>query len=434
MIVCRECGTENADDDQFCGGCPAFLEWTGERVDDGRPVEDDDVDDDADRAGLVTRIKHAITGDDLPPPEGTHTLAPPTGDPALGPPDASTDHDAGRDADHSDDRAAALVARTPQDAVERIDGKRTEKDNATGARTPEAQLPKAAKVRPKVKRQPPSRKINPGDLICGQCGEGNDPERKYCRRCGNSLVEAVVAKRPWYKRWLPSKQNKKEMAAGERPSGRGSTGRRGTGESARLAKGKALGRWADARRILAILAVVGIGAGFVLPSARTWIFDTAESGYSRVRRVVSPTYTNIPVDPDRITASSDRPDGPAEAVADGNTLTYWVAQRPDRDPSVTVTFVEPTDVAHVLIHPGQQEDGGKVVRPDPRPREVLFRVIDESGTVTEVDASVEDEDGFQTIDIGIDDVASVETVVVNCFPDPVVIVCPITELEFQSKD
>ncbi len=32
MIVCKKCGTQNAEVDSFCGSCGAFLEWTGERV------------------------------------------------------------------------------------------------------------------------------------------------------------------------------------------------------------------------------------------------------------------------------------------------------------------------------------------------------------------------------------------------------------------
>jgi hypothetical protein len=65
---------------------------------------------------------------------------------------------------------------------------------------------------------------------------------------------------------------------------------------------------------------------------------------------------------------------------------------------------------------------------------MLFRVTDDTGTITEVEASIADEDGFQTVDLDVDAAVSVETVVVNCFPDPVLTICPVTELEFQSKD
>ena len=101
---------------------------------------------------------------------------------------------------------------------------------------------------------------------------------------------------------------------------------------------------------------------------------------------------------------------------------------------MSVGFVEPTDVEHVLVHPGQQEDGGKVVRPDPRPCELLFRLTARRRHDHRGDSpTLEDKDGYQKVKLETDDVASVETVVVNCFPDPVVTVCPITELEFQKK-
>jgi ribosomal protein L40E len=425
MIVCRDCGTQNADDDIFCGGCPGFLEHTGEHIDDGLP-EFIEEEPDEEREGLVTRIKHAIVGDDLPPPSGAAVDAP---DRAV--PDAPDAPELDEDAR----RAAALVAK-PVEGQKRTEPSKRESRSSSDSKSepkamaPTAQVPQAAKPRPKVKKQAPSRTINPGDLICGRCGEGNPDTRKFCRRCGETLVEAVVAKRPWYKRLIPQRK-KKELKAGERPDR--SSGR-AAGTKARLFRGKVLGRLADSRRILALLAIAGIGVSFAIPSARSSIMDGGSGLFGRARRIVSPTYSNIPIDPVRVSASSGTVGGEALNVADSNTLTFWLADADDPEASVTVVFVETTDVAHVLVHPGQQEDGGKVVRPDPRPREMLFRVTDDTGTITEVEASIDDEDGFQTVDLNVDAAVSVETVVVNCFPDPVLTICPVTELEFQSKD
>ncbi|MGH9133246.1 MAG: hypothetical protein ACRDZZ_04860, partial [Ilumatobacteraceae bacterium] len=159
----------------------------------------------------------------------------------------------------------------------------------------------------------------------------------------------------------------------------------------------------------------------------------ASAGFNKVKRTISPEYTNIAVDPARITASGEIAGGEAVNVADGNTLTFWSAPPEGAPASVSVVFVETTALEHVLVHPGQQEDGGKVVRPDPRPRELLFRLTLADGTITEITTTLDDTDGYQKIELGGDDVTSVETVVVNCFPDPVVTVCPITELEFQRK-
>ena len=40
MIVCKQCGHQNEDDDLFCGNCPAFLEYSGERIGGPEPVLD----------------------------------------------------------------------------------------------------------------------------------------------------------------------------------------------------------------------------------------------------------------------------------------------------------------------------------------------------------------------------------------------------------
>ncbi len=424
MIVCKQCGHQNEDDDLFCGNCPAFLEYSGERIGGPEPVLEEAAAES--QPGLVTRIRHAISGTDLPPPTGgapsagaplsppgsdAPSMRAPTGAPAGGPPAPSRT---------GDERAAALVAKP--DALQPPDAR-----PSVTPRAPEAQRPQTPLPRPKVAKQPPSRKINPGDLVCGGCGEGNDPERNYCRRCGTPLAEATVARTRWFRR--RPKRSKKVVAAGDRP-GRGGSGR-DAARGARRARGKFLGGLSDFKRILALLAIVGIGVGFVVPSLRNWLTDNASDGFNRVKRIVSPEYENIPVDPARITSSDAAAGGAAANVADGNTLTFWLA---DAAPaSVSVGFVEPTDVEHVLVHPGQQEDGGKVVRPDPRPRALLFRLTSADGTITEVTATLEDKDGYQKVTLETDDVTSVETVVVDCFPDPAVTVCPITELEFQKK-
>ena len=179
-------------------------------------------------------------------------------------------------------------------------------------------------------KQAPSRKINPGDLVCGACGEGNDPERNYCRRCGSPLAEATVAPTRWFRR--RPKRAKKVVAAGDRPGQPGrSTSGRDAARGARGARGKFLGGLAGTKRILALLAIVGIGVGVVIPSLRNWLTDNASAGFNRVKRTVSPEYTNIAVDPARITSSGETPGGEAANVADGNTLTFWAAP-PTRHP------------------------------------------------------------------------------------------------------
>jgi hypothetical protein len=422
MIICKECGNQNADDDQFCGSCSAFLEWSGEKIAPDVPEPEPVVEDEADKAGLVTRIKHAISGPDLPPPpDGGATSAPgglasPTGTPAAAPTAASTAAAAGASA------ATAGAARAPATAEEKA-AALVAKPEAIEARTPQAQTPQAAKARPKPVKQPPTRKINPGDLVCGACGEGNDPARNYCRRCGTSLAEIVPIKKKW---WQRSKKPK-TVAAGTRP---GQPGRSGgdMGKKGRIAAGKASTGLSNVRRILALLAIVGIGVGLAIPSTRSLLLNPLESAYNSVRRVISPEYETIALDSDRATESGGDVAN-AQRAFDSNTLTAWV---PTVAPAtVTISFVEPSDVEHVLFHNGVQTDGGKVDREQPRPRNVRFVIVKTDGQIVEQDAIVEDEDGFQTIKIDESDVATITTMVGGCYPDPSVQVCAITELEFQ---
>ena len=66
----------------------------------------------------------------------------------------------------------------------------------------------------------PTRVVNPGDLVCGQCGEGNDPNRRFCRRCGASCRRAAVFTLPWYRRWWRRLTTRKTREAGDRPRNR----------------------------------------------------------------------------------------------------------------------------------------------------------------------------------------------------------------------
>ena len=40
----------------------------------------------------------------------------------------------------------------------------------------------------------PTRKPQPGEKICAECGEPNRPVRNFCARCGASLAEAAIVK------------------------------------------------------------------------------------------------------------------------------------------------------------------------------------------------------------------------------------------------
>ena len=95
-----------------------------------------------------------------------------------------------------------------------------------GAQTPEAMKPQVAKKQAKViQKTKPTRRLKPGDLICGECGEGNPPARKFCSRCGTSLEAAKLVKKKWWQKLIP-KRKVKTLEVGERPGVGGVKGKK----------------------------------------------------------------------------------------------------------------------------------------------------------------------------------------------------------------
>ncbi|WP_173160293.1 hypothetical protein [Phytohabitans suffuscus] len=61
------------------------------------------------------------------------------------------------------------------------------------------------------------------------------PTRKFCHRCGDSLVSAEVVRAPWWRRLLPRRRPntvQSGLRPGEQPVGAPRAGRSGSGWSA----------------------------------------------------------------------------------------------------------------------------------------------------------------------------------------------------------
>jgi hypothetical protein len=184
---------------------------------------------------------------------------------------------------------------------------------------PEAVKPTAVKARaaPRAKTQA-ARVVNPGDLVCGQCGEGNDPGRKFCRRCGASLQRAVVFTLPWYKRWWRKLTTRKTRAAGDRPRNR------------RRAIGGSGPGWLTSGflKVLGIAIVLGVLLTIVGPWRDNLRHDVSHD-YHRIFNDVHPKYN--PVHPFAATATSAARLHPAANAIDGAVNTSWqtnTASRP----------------------------------------------------------------------------------------------------------
>ncbi len=425
MIVCKRCGNHNPAGDDFCGSCGAFLEWEGERI--AEEVIEAPVAELPPPSGLVTRIRQAVLGDGppLPPPTvpgaapSAQTLAaqvaplqPPPPTPAASSESASI--------------AAALVAKTPSAPAPQA------------PRQPTAQTPSAAVARPKPQvKQAPTRTINPGDLVCGSCGEPNSAERNFCRRCGTSLAEVVPVKQRWWKRSGAAKKSKNTVVqAGARPmvaGGRGGGMAKGAKRGGRKLKGGIFGGFTSVRRVLALLAIVGIGTGLAVPGLRSTITDKGGDILRSVKNRISPEFTQVSPDNSLSVATSATPGREATMIADGASNTFWLGAPEDAAAKATVTFAPPTDLAKVLITPGDQENKENF-KAQPRPKDLFIEAFDATGaTLASKQLTLEDKADPQKFDLGASDAVSVSVTVQSCYPDPALHVCAITEVEFFKK-
>jgi hypothetical protein len=177
-----------------------------------------------------------------------------------------------------------------------------------------------------VRREPPKTlatdpEIKPGDLICGVCGAGNSPDRKFCRRCGNSLAAATVAVAdhvPWYRR-IFHRATSQRMAAGERPS---SMGR----------KGRSAG-WFVKRAVVLLVLVLVIApviGYFAVPAFKTQVDALLGSGGASVVLLQHPS-TN---------------------ALDADVNTFWLADPSSGNATLTVTFAKTINLAGITFYGG----------------------------------------------------------------------------------
>ncbi|HVK21362.1 MAG TPA: hypothetical protein VM677_08380, partial [Actinokineospora sp.] len=214
-----------------------------------------------------------------------------------------------------------------------------------GTGQPDAQLPQEAKKAAPQKKRPPTRKLKPGDLICGDCGEGNADTRKFCSRCGASLAEAEVVKRPWWKRFIP-RRGAKVRKSGDRPKG----SRRGQSK----AKAAFMATFRVFRRIAAvILLVLGIIYG-MSGQFRGWVNERALAAKAGVEKIIFQQYE--PVSPVEVTATSALPDHPGQLATDGKSNTFWAAPGDGPEPTVILKFDREVSIARALVYNGAKDD------------------------------------------------------------------------------
>ena len=242
------------------------------------------------------------------------------------------------------------MAKKSVEAGERTIGGPTDTAISPGADTGGASAPVKPQRpvdAPKPKRAKPTRKVLAGDLVCGDCGEGNPPSRKFCSRCGTTLAEAVAAKTPWWKRIIPHRR-KRTLAAGERPwkAKDGSKKRRGW-------KAGALKMFAKVRPIIGVgLLLAGLVYG-VSPDIRGNVNDRISGVTDSIMSTIRPTF--VPISPIEVSSTGAIETAPDRFAIDSNTLTTWKVPRDDPNPALVVRFDQPIDLERIKLWNGASD-------------------------------------------------------------------------------
>ena len=446
MIVCKQCGHHNEDSDTFCGSCGKFLEWTGERVVVAQPEPEPpppEPEPEPVKLGLIDRVRQAVGieeapaqpaatvepepvaqpplvrvvpvtsaapmppsprgGSDPPGPVPTPTVASPVA--ASAPAPAPVLAGVGAPV------AAAPVPAPVAPADEPI------------SRRPISVAPTTARPRsaPRTLEAPTRR--HPGDLICGQCGEGNDPIRHFCRRCGNSLDEALAVRLPWYRRFLNKVFGVRTREAGWRPS--------------RVGPPNVMGLvWRIIRLAIGALIVVALLAFLLVPAFHNLVVDRVTSAVTTVRRAVHPNYPAVtPIGASASSATVGH--GPMLAI-DGYDNTYWAALASDHAPVLVVRFSGPQDIAAIVFRSGASGSApGDAFNLQPRPH--LLHLVFSNGYATDI--TLNDQDATQTQSTFLDEtkakqVTFVEIHVVTTYAPAGASASSvaITEVEFRTKN
>jgi hypothetical protein len=218
-----------------------------------------------------------------------------------------------------------------------------------------------------VTKTAPSRRLQPGDLICGTCGEGNPSTRRFCSRCGASLIEAVQVKEPWWRRLLRKltpRRGPKVVKIGSRKYGP-DDGK--PGGAARLAK--PIDVKGAVRRILRIvrmvLAVV-ILLGGVLYAAYPPLRNAVNGRYESVKTSITDALGDnlSPIHAVSVTANSTVKGSSPLYAADELLNTYWLAPWSDSSqPVLTFKFSRHVTLLKMILHSGAYNNFVQIGRP-----------------------------------------------------------------------
>jgi hypothetical protein len=362
VIICPACTNENTEELEWCSGCGEYLVW------DGRPAAAEaasepgppPLEPEHSRQTFIARVREIVTGPDRHAQECTPI------DELLAPADC-------------EDAVAGPIKPQP------------------GAVAPR-RLDVAKQRRPRL--VPVSSPAAPGQLICGMCGTGNDPERRFCCRCAASLTDAERAPdAPWWRR-----PRKAPPSAGERPRRRRRTG----------------------RRLVGLAVVAGLIAGlitFASPISKAFgkALDSIRDGLRRPQQVEAFQVQGSP---------SVRHHEPDKAF-DGDLGTYWAPRGKTGCASkrIVITFPRTVDLALIKVYSGISSENPQFAR-FLRPRTV--RLTSQTGDTKEL--VLEDRPSEQEQDVRLSDVRTLRLDFIDDYkPRSKHPTCGVTEFEIFAR-
>jgi uncharacterized OB-fold protein len=390
VIVCKQCGHHNEDNDTFCGSCGKFLEWTGERVVVAQPEPEPPPpapEPEPAHVGLIDRVKHAVGIEEAAPQPAAPTYAATAPVPVVAPAPvaAAAPTPEPRVVWSVPVTSAAPTAPTPAPVLAGVGAPAAPAPAAAPAvsvaqpdepmsRRPTSVAPAVSRPRqaPRMMEAPTRR--HPGDLICGQCGEGNDPTRHFCRRCGSSLDEAIAVRLPWYRRFFNRLFGVRTREAGWRPH--------------RVGPPNVMGMvWRIVRLAIVALIVVGLLAFLLVPSFHNLVVNRVTSGVTTVRKAIFPHYDAVYAT--GASASTSIAGHLPNLAIDKFSNTYWAAAASDHGPYLKVSFHDPVDLAQIGFDSGA---AGTTPADDflAQPRPHTVHLVFSNGTTT--DLTLKDED------------------------------------------
>jgi hypothetical protein len=237
------------------------------------------------------------------------------------------------------------------------------------------QAPQIARARAvAVTKTKSTRRLQPGDAICGNCGEGNPPTRKFCSRCGESLVTAQHVKVPWWRRFLPRRGPKVVKLADTK--GKPAAAHRDARDVLRQAYRKA--------RLVIGLALVAVGVVYgAYPPFRTAVNGVVTSAKTRIGDNIGDKL--VPIHPATVGATAQETGHPAADASDEFFNTYWLAPWTTApEPALTMTFDHPVTIKKLILYNGA--NGNYIADGRPSSLHLVFS-NQESFTITPQDSA-----------------------------------------------